>query len=153
MTTLDERHGEHGEGAHGGASPRSGGTLGSRVVPLDRPTASLPPIPPTEGGGLLVSDAAPRERSRLASAGVLREFRILRAAGVRGDAAVQLLQRAGRLERVIGSGRFGQVPGELAALGRFLGAAQRAGAIPPQAAAQFTSLVGPGLALLPSGRP
>ncbi|MFF7390297.1 PEP/pyruvate-binding domain-containing protein [Streptomyces scabiei] len=42
MTALDERHGEHGEGAHGGASPRSGGTLGSRVVPLSRPTASLP---------------------------------------------------------------------------------------------------------------
>lgn len=42
MTTLDERHGEHGEGAHGGAPPRSGGTLRSHVVALNRPTAALP---------------------------------------------------------------------------------------------------------------
>ncbi|MFM9553370.1 MULTISPECIES: PEP/pyruvate-binding domain-containing protein [Streptomyces] len=42
MTTLDERHGEHGEGAHGGAPPRSGRTPGSHVVPLHQPAASLP---------------------------------------------------------------------------------------------------------------
>lgn len=44
MTTLDERHGEHGDGAHCGAPPRGDGTLGSRVVPLNQPTASLSPV-------------------------------------------------------------------------------------------------------------
>ncbi|WP_275593135.1 PEP/pyruvate-binding domain-containing protein [Streptomyces deccanensis] len=44
MTTLDERHGDHGEGAHGGAPLRGGGTPTSHVVPLDQPTASLPPL-------------------------------------------------------------------------------------------------------------
>ncbi|MDX3510158.1 PEP/pyruvate-binding domain-containing protein [Streptomyces caniscabiei] len=41
MTTLDERHGEHGESAHGGAPPRSGRTPGSHVVPLHQSAASL----------------------------------------------------------------------------------------------------------------
>ncbi|MFF6784324.1 PEP/pyruvate-binding domain-containing protein [Streptomyces sp. NPDC012510] len=42
MTTVDERHGKHDEGARGGAPSRCGGTLGSHVVPLSRATASLP---------------------------------------------------------------------------------------------------------------
>jgi pyruvate,water dikinase len=55
MTTLDERQGEHGEGAHGGRPTRSDGTSdgtpasgasasGSHVVSLTQPTASLRPL-------------------------------------------------------------------------------------------------------------
>ncbi|GHH85275.1 PEP/pyruvate-binding domain-containing protein [Streptomyces capitiformicae] len=44
MTTLDERHGEHEEGARDGEPFRGGGTLGSHVVSLAQPTASLPPL-------------------------------------------------------------------------------------------------------------
>ncbi|UUU21233.1 PEP/pyruvate-binding domain-containing protein [Streptomyces sp. DSM 40750] len=42
MTTLDERHGEHREGAHDEVPSRGGGTLGSHIVLLSEPTASLP---------------------------------------------------------------------------------------------------------------
>ncbi|MEU6801007.1 PEP/pyruvate-binding domain-containing protein [Streptomyces neyagawaensis] len=55
MTTVDERRGDHGEGAHGGRPPRSDGTsdgtpasvtsaFGSHVVSLTQPTASLRPL-------------------------------------------------------------------------------------------------------------
>ncbi|MDX2931028.1 PEP/pyruvate-binding domain-containing protein [Streptomyces ipomoeae] len=42
MTTLDERHGEHREGAHDGGLPRGGGTPDPHVVSLTQATASLP---------------------------------------------------------------------------------------------------------------
>ncbi|WP_406195811.1 PEP-utilizing enzyme [Streptomyces europaeiscabiei] len=52
MTTLDERHGEHGEGAPGGAPLRGGGIPGSQVVPLNHPTASLPPLSGSKAANL-----------------------------------------------------------------------------------------------------
>ncbi|WP_051947698.1 PEP/pyruvate-binding domain-containing protein [Streptomyces scabiei] len=52
MTTLDERHGEHGEGARGGAPPRGDGTPVSHVVLLNQPTASLPPLSGSKAANL-----------------------------------------------------------------------------------------------------
>ncbi|MDX3688989.1 PEP/pyruvate-binding domain-containing protein [Streptomyces europaeiscabiei] len=52
MTTLDERHGEHGEGARGGAPPRGDGTPVSHVVLLNQPAASLPPLSGSKAANL-----------------------------------------------------------------------------------------------------
>ncbi|MDX2599347.1 PEP/pyruvate-binding domain-containing protein [Streptomyces caniscabiei] len=78
MTTLDERHGEHGEGARGGAPPRSGRTPGSHVVPLHQPAASLPL--------LTGSKAAHLARAARAGLPVLPGFVIPYDPGDAGDA-------------------------------------------------------------------